>query len=246
MARVPYTSKRKVEIMVMPIRCVKTGLFALALASTACKGADGSGRAAPSGPTAAPAPPAAGAPHKSLPDKGPWDAARITYWKDDPTDGSPKFKLENLGSKTIEVCFIDFYGYDATGKQIAKKELSWNGSLKGGETDGSVDTKKIDGVKTWEATYHGIRLEGDKDPTMDYARAPTNRAMGGSATAPAGTAGSGSDATPSAAAGSEDYGGLTGSWITDWGAVKLDGGPNVQRYLRWRRRPLRIQPNRAA
>jgi len=115
----------------------------------------------------------------NLPDKGPWDAVKITYTKDDPKDGSPYFKMENLGGKTIKVCFMDFYGYDASGKQVAHLDLSWNGELKGGKIDDSVYTHKTEAVKTWEATYHGIEFEGDTSPTMDDKRAPAQRPKGG-------------------------------------------------------------------
>lgn len=118
-------------------------------------------------------------PKPNLPEKGPWEAVKITYLKDDPSDGSPLFKMENLGAKTVTVCFIDFYGYDEGGKQVVHKALSWNGSLKGGQTDDKLYTSKVDGVKTWEATYHGIKFEGDAESTMDDKRAPAQRPKGG-------------------------------------------------------------------
>jgi hypothetical protein len=118
-------------------------------------------------------------PASTLPAKGPWEAVKITYLKDDPKDGSPTFVAENLGGKTVVVCFMDFYGYDDKGNQVAHEELSWNGELKGGKKDESVTTKKTAGVKTWEATYHGIKFEGDASSTMEYKRAPAKRPKGG-------------------------------------------------------------------
>lgn len=185
--------------------------IAASFASVGCKGSSASERSAPSAASGASAPSVL-----NLPEKGAWDAVKITYTHDDPTDGAPTFKLENLGRKTVSVCFVAFYGYDASGKQLARKELSWNGTVEGGKSDDKLNTQKVDGVKTWEATYYGIRFETDKEPTMDEKRAPPTRAMGASAPAVQAAAG--------AAAGADDYSGLTGRWINDdWGLVKLDG-----------------------
>jgi len=128
---------------------------------------------------ATPPPSASAAPASNLPDKGPWDAVKITYTKDDAKDGSPYFTMENLGGKTVKVCFIDFYGYDDKGKQVAHEQLSWNGELKGGAKDDSLYTHKHAEVKTWEAVYHGIEFEGDTSPTMDYKKGPDQRPKGG-------------------------------------------------------------------
>ncbi len=146
--------------------------------------ADSSGKATSTSASAAKSAKAAApakteAPASSLPVKGAWEAVKITYTKDDPKDGSPYFKMENLGGKTVTVCFMDFYGYDEKGKQIAHEQLSWNGEVKGGAFDDSVYTHKHDGVKTWEATYHGIKFEGDADLTMDSKRGPEQRPKGG-------------------------------------------------------------------
>lgn len=129
-------------------------------------------------PAAAPTPaPAKTAEASNLPVKGPWEAVKLTFTKEE--NGAPYFTMENLGSKTITVCFIDFYGYDEKGNQLVHKTLSWNGSLEGGKTDDRVDTEKADGVKTWEATYHGIKFEGDDKVTTDDKRAPAKRPKGG-------------------------------------------------------------------
>lgn len=195
--------------------------FVLATASVGCKGSAASegaatGAASSTGSTgSANTTGTPSTPQPTLPEKGPWEAAKVSYTNDDPADGSPTFKLENLGSKTISVCFVDYYGYDAAGKQVAHKELSWNGTLKGGEVDAKLTTAKVDGVKTWEATYHGIRFDTDKEPTMDYSRAPATRAMGASSGTASGASG--------AATGAEAYSGLVGRWISDWGAVKIEG-----------------------
>jgi hypothetical protein len=139
-------------------------LAALALSTAGCKKGDsssGSGAAA------------------NLPTKGPWDAVKITYAnKKDPRDGSPLFVAENTGSKTVKVLFMDFYGYDAKGTQVAKKELSYNRALKGGEKDDSIYTSDVKEAVTWEATYHGIEFEGEDKPAMDYARAPAKKPKG--------------------------------------------------------------------
>lgn len=114
----------------------------------------------------------------NLPVKGPWEAVKITYAKKDPKDGSPTFVAENTGKKTVTVLFMDFYGYDAKGTQVAKKELSYNLPLKGGAKDDSVSTKDVKEAVTWEATYHGISFEGEDKPTMDYKRAPEKKPKG--------------------------------------------------------------------
>jgi uncharacterized protein YcfL len=113
----------------------------------------------------------------NLPVKGPWDAVKITFAKKDAS-GAPTFVAENTGQKTVKVVFMDFYGYDAKGTQVAKKELSYNQALKGGEKDANVSTSDVPGAVTWEATYHGIEFEGDAKPTMDYKRAPAKKTKG--------------------------------------------------------------------
>ena len=112
----------------------------------------------------------------NLPVKGPWDAVKITF----ATKGAsgPVFVAENTGSKTVKVIFMDFYAYDAKGTQLGKKELSYNLPLKGGAKDTNVSPSDIAGAVSWDATYHGIELEGDGKPTMDYKRAPDKKAKG--------------------------------------------------------------------
>ena len=112
----------------------------------------------------------------NLPVKGPWDAIKITYAN--KKDGSAMFVAENTGSKTVKVIFMDFYGYDAKGTQVAKKELSYNRTLKGGEKDESVSTTDVKDAVTWEATYHGIEFDGEDKPAMDYKRAPDKKPKG--------------------------------------------------------------------
>ena len=112
----------------------------------------------------------------NLPVKGPWDAVKITFSKKGAS--GPVFVAENTGSKTVKVLFMDFYAYDAKGTQVGKKELSYNLPLKGGAKDTDVTVSDLPGAVTWEATYHGIELEGDGKPTMDYKRAPEKKAKG--------------------------------------------------------------------
>jgi hypothetical protein len=144
-----------------PSRIILVSTLFLALgisfASSGCKkDGDGSGAAA------------------NLPVKGPWDAVKVTFDKKG-ADG-PQFKIENTGAKTVKVLFLDFYAYDAKGNQVGKKELSYNIEVKGGKsTETSVSDVK-DAV-TWDATYHGIELEGDKLLT-DYKRAPDKKPKG--------------------------------------------------------------------
>jgi hypothetical protein len=111
----------------------------------------------------------------NLPAKGPWEAAKITFVKTG-ADGSPTFKIENTGGKTIKVLFLDFYGYDAKGNQVAHNELSYNIEIKGGSSR-ETDTKSAKDAVTWEGTYHGIELEGDKLVT-DPKRAPAKKPKG--------------------------------------------------------------------
>lgn len=112
----------------------------------------------------------------SLPEKGPWDAVKLSYSKQ-TSSGGPEFIVENTGRKTVTVLFIDFYGYDAKGNQVAKKELSFNIPLKGGDKS-DASTSAAAGAVTWEATYHGISFEGDPKPTMDPKRAPDKKPKG--------------------------------------------------------------------
>lgn len=114
----------------------------------------------------------------NLPVKGPWDALKISYANKKDRDGAPLFVVENTGSKTVKVIFMDFYGYDAKGNQVAKKELSYNLPLKGGEKDEKVSTSDVKDAVTWEATYHGIEFDGEGKPTMDYKRAPDKKPKG--------------------------------------------------------------------
>lgn len=109
----------------------------------------------------------------SLPEKGPWDAIKLTYSKK-TSSGGPEFIVENTGKKTVNTIFIDFYGYDAKGNQVAKKELSFNIPLKGGAKS-DASTSDVKDAVSWEATYHGISFEGDAKPTMDPKRAPDKK-----------------------------------------------------------------------
>ena len=114
----------------------------------------------------------------NLPIKGPWDAVTITSLnKKDPRDASPLFTMVNTGQKTVSVVFIDFYGYDAKGNQVAKKELSYNRELKGGDKD-EINTSDVKEAVSWEATYHGIKFAGDDKITMDDKRAPQKKPKG--------------------------------------------------------------------
>jgi len=142
------------------------------------KGSSGGGAASASAsaPKPAAAASSAPAPAANLPVKGPWEAIKITFTKKDP-DGSPHFKVENTGSKTVTVIFIDYWAYDAKGNQVAHKDLGFNRSLKGGESD-EISTSGVKEADSWEATYHGIQFDGDAKPTMDDKRAPAKRAKG--------------------------------------------------------------------
>lgn len=112
----------------------------------------------------------------NMPVKGPWDAVKITWENKKAADGSPQFKIENTGAKTVKVLFIDFYAYDAKGNQVGKKELSFNREIKGGEST-ETSPSDVKDAATWEATYHGIELEGDKLVT-DNKRAPEKKPKG--------------------------------------------------------------------
>jgi hypothetical protein len=112
----------------------------------------------------------------NLPVKGPWEALKITLVKKDP-DGTGHFKIDNLGSKTVTVIFIDVYGYDAKGKQVIHKDVGFNLPIKGGASE-TFDREAVKDVVTWEAVYHGIGFEGDTTQTLDYKRAPAQRAKG--------------------------------------------------------------------
>ena len=112
----------------------------------------------------------------NLPVKGPWEAIKFSMTKKDP-DGSTHFKVDNLGSKTVTQIYIDVYGYDAKGKQIIHKDLGFSRSIKGGASDEFIEDPVKD-VATWEPVYHGIGFEGDAKESMDYKRAPAQRAKG--------------------------------------------------------------------
>ena len=137
--------------------------------------ASGGGAASAAGPS--PSAPTAAAAAPSLPAKGPWETIKITAIDKKDADGSPYFKVENLGAKTVNVIFIDFYGYDAKGKQVAHQERSFNIPLKGGASAETYTSPKKE-VATWEATYHGVEIDGDKLAT-DNKRAPATRPKGG-------------------------------------------------------------------
>ena len=150
-------------------------IVSLTLASGCDKKSGGSDTAssASAAPTAATA---AAAPASNLPVRGPWEAIKITMTKKDP-DGTAHFHIDNLGSKTVSSIFLDTYGYDAKGKQVAHKERSFSIPTKGGASaDFSQDPVKD--VDTWEAVYHGIWFDGDASASMDSKRAPAQRAKG--------------------------------------------------------------------
>ncbi len=84
--------------------------------------------------------------------------------------------LERGGSKDVTVIFINFYGYDAKGKQVVMQELDFNRTLKGGDTT-EVETRPDKAVTTWEATYHGISFVGEQ-MVFDPKRAPAKRPRG--------------------------------------------------------------------
>jgi hypothetical protein len=96
--------------------------------------------------------------------------------KKDP-DGTAHFKIDNLGSKTVTQIYIDMYGYDAKGKQVIHKDRGFSRSIKGGASD-EFSQDPVKDLDTWEAVYHGIGFEGDAKETMDYKRAPAQRAKG--------------------------------------------------------------------
>ena len=54
--------------------------------------------------------------------------------KKDP-DGTAHFKVDNVGGKTVTQIYIDVYGYDAKGKQVAHKDLGFSLPIKGGASD---------------------------------------------------------------------------------------------------------------
>src|ERR1700736_951667 len=119
----------------------------------------GSGGAASSSASAAastkPAVAPSAAPAANLPTKGPWEAIKITFLKKD-ADGSPHFKVENTGGKTVTSIFIDYWAYDAKGNQVGHKDLGFSRDLKGGASD-EISTSTVKDADTWEATYHGIQ-----------------------------------------------------------------------------------------
>jgi hypothetical protein len=157
--------------------------FVLALAAAAVvsgcdkkadSGSTGASSSASASAAAKPAAPSA-APAANLPVKGPWEAIKISMTKKDP-DGTTHFKIDNLGSKTVSQIYIDMYGYDAKGKQVAHKDRGFSRSIKGGASD-EYSQDAVKDVDTWEATYHGIAFDGEKDQ-LDDKRAPAQRAKG--------------------------------------------------------------------
>ena len=156
-------------------------LAALGVSMMGCDKSSGSGGAASASASAASTAPkptaaASSAAASNLPVKGPWEAIKITFVKKG-ADGSPQFKLENTGGKTVTTLFVDYYAYDAKGVQVGHKDLGYNLPLKGGASD-DISTSTLPNAETWEAVYHGIQFEGDANPTMDYKRAPAKRAKG--------------------------------------------------------------------
>jgi len=161
----------------MSSRKMMTVLVVTAVFAAGCnKDKDGSGGTPSAQPAAQGATPPAAAP--ALPAKGPWEAAKITALdKKDPSDGSPYFKIANLGGKTISAIFVDFYGYDAKGKQVVHQERDVSLPIKGGSSYETY-TKPSKDVTTWEATYHGIQFDGEQ-LLSDPKRAPATRPKGG-------------------------------------------------------------------
>jgi hypothetical protein len=151
-------------------------IVSLTLASGCDKKSGGSDTAssASAAPTAATA---AAAPASSLPVKGPWEAIKITMTKKDP-DGTAHFHIDNLGSKTVSSIFLDTYGYDAKGKQVAHKERSFSIPTKGGASaDFSQDPVKDVGVDGLQACARAAR-EGRQvvtDPDPDRGRSARGR-----------------------------------------------------------------------
>ena len=167
----------------MMTSCLSTAVAAvcaLGVSTLGCgKPSSGGAASASASASATTAPAVTSAAASNLPVKPPFEAVKITYLdKKDPKDNSPLFKMENLGGKTVKVCFIDFYGYDDKGKQVAKQDLSWNGELKGGASD-QIYTKDFKDAKTWEAVYHGIKFDGDDKIQMEPKRSPDKRPKGG-------------------------------------------------------------------
>lgn len=145
-------------------------LIALSVVVIGCdKKSEGSG----AGPTGAAGTSAVAA---GLPVKGPWEAIKITMVKKDP-DGTAHFRVDNVGARTVTQIYIDIYGYDAKGKQVIHKDLGFSLPIKGGASDDFTRAAEKN-VETWEAVYHGIGFEGDAKETMDYKRAPAQRAKG--------------------------------------------------------------------
>lgn len=123
------------------------------LSAVGCKGKDGDSGAS------------------NLPAKGPWDTLKLTYVG--KQGDKQTWTAENVGNKKVNVIFFDFYGYDAKGTQVAKKDLSWNIPIAPGKTE-KVDTTDDPKATHWEITYHGIGREGDPLATDDK-RAPAKR-----------------------------------------------------------------------
>ena len=145
----------------------------LCTASACSKSSSGGGTAPSATGAAPPAATTAAAAKPNLPVKGPWDAITVTLTKKDP-DGTGHFHVVNTGSRTVSSVFMDLYAYDAKGKQLAHKDLSFSRSMKGGGTD-DFSTDPLKDVDTWQAVYHGIWFDGDAKPVMDDKRAPAQR-----------------------------------------------------------------------
>lgn len=107
----------------------------------------------------------------NLPAKGPWDTLKLTYVG--KQGDRQTWTAENVGNKKVNTVFFDFYGYDAKGAQVAKKDLSWNIPIAPGKTE-KVDTADDPKATHWEITYHGIGREGEPLATDDK-RAPAKR-----------------------------------------------------------------------
>jgi len=153
---------------------VSFAVISLSIAVTGCNKEGGGSSPAGSGKPGAGATTAGAA--ANLPVKGPWEAIQITMTKKNP-DGSADFKVANVGSKTVEQIYIDVYGYDAKGKQVVHKDRGFSLPIKGGASD-EFTQDAVKDVDIWEATYHGIRFQGEKD-VLDSKRAPLQRPKGG-------------------------------------------------------------------
>lgn len=110
----------------------------------------------------------------NLPAKGPWETLKLTYVG--KQGDRQVWTAENVGNKKVNTIFFDFYGYDAKGNQVAKKDLSWNLPIAPGKSE-KVDTADDPKATQWDITYHGIGREGESLVTDDK-RSPAKKAKG--------------------------------------------------------------------